>query len=191
MNPSSASVSDQVIEVNCSVEISIFIFDLNSLQHALLRQIPLWISLLESLQDLILHNINPWQLITQTHPSSSSVVWSSEELQLLSIWRNAVDDSVDFIRLTTCFSHLCQQHIAIEIPVEVFGVSLVSHQAMFLGVIEPMTSPSSSDNLIVRSYLDPNQFICLLVSPNTQALSSQLKRSFRQQGLHLSCDSPL
>lgn len=116
------------------------------------------------------------QLITQSHPSRHAVVRSSKKFYFFASWSHPFDDSVNLIWFPACFPHFWDDDITIEPGIDLW-ISLNPHQAMLLGMVEPVSCFSCDDEPMDLIGFDPDDLIDLLVPPLVHAISGEFHGS--------------
>mmetsp|Transcript_52845 Transcript_52845/g.86285 ORF Transcript_52845/g.86285 Transcript_52845/m.86285 type:complete len:412 (-) Transcript_52845:211-1446(-) len=125
------------------------------------------------LHNLIIHQADAIQLVPTGDPILMDVVWPTEEFQLGTIGKHALDQIVDLVRLPGGFAHLTHDHITVQIPVELW-VAFDANQTVFLRVIDPVSSASCPDDALQLIGLHPDDLFNPFVSPEFEALPRQL-----------------
>ena len=88
-------------------------------------------------------------------------MWSSKEFNFFASRTHAFYKPVDFIGLARGLPYLADDDVAVDVALDVFAVSLVADQTVFLAVVQPVSRSSRSDYSLKLVSLYPNQFLHL------------------------------
>ena len=118
------------------------------------------------------------QLVAQRHPVGLNVVGPSKQLNLPGAGGQPLNDPVDLVRLVAGGPHLGHNHVTVQAPVD-WQVALGPHQAVLLAVVQPMPSPSGSNDPLQLVRLHPDDFVDALIAPELETVSAQLHSTAR------------
>lgn len=104
------------------------------------------------------------QLVAQSQPPRHAVVRTTEQLNLLTPWTHPLNQPVDLVRLATCLTHLADDHIAVQLSVDVWR-PLDPHQTVLLCMVQPMPSFPSYDESVDLVCFYPHNLVHTRVPP--------------------------
>ena len=139
----------------------------------LLVDLHVWIPLLKTLLQLLIVNKDPRELVSETNPARPAVVRPRKQLHLGPARTHPLYETVDLVGLPAGLSDLGDYHVAVDVAVDL-RVAFEAHEAVFLGVVEPVAGSACPDDALELVGFDPDYFLDAFVAPELEALAAEL-----------------